>query len=524
MKNKKQKNPVFLLIVILYLASGLFAEALEGKRQSSELDDVFHEGKKIFYRELKLKFGLHPLKYRLRPESIQKIHNAEEEIPFLYENLINIMYLKKRACFRTLIENGDEESLRIYREKYLHLCQETAECFVQSLFQEQPNTKKFLQKANNVGRTRLDIVLSSFAYNCSVSKPEKTEFFSNLNKHDFQKEWGFEVANFHEAHQITKGKGIKISLIDSGIKLNHLLIQQANINRDFDFCLVGRKEAPWGDEIIPVDDEEGHGTLMTAIISACAPEAEIRIYKVGYAKNSPYPFWPAMQVSQAIYKAANDKADIIVISSGFNYNYKFLKDACQYAYENNIIIVASNDSYLRSNPGKPSYFPAHYSTTIAVVSVFPDQEIKPVFLEKSVVSNYTSVAAPVFLWKLEMEESADTKGQIVHSNSQAAAIVGSLAALISSKIPKTGEELSGQYFQRIYEILTKSANPSLLEFKSFTPIAGYGLVNAEMSVTQGLKAYLEKIRKIEEDFKKRMQERAKQEEEKEKRESKKKKK
>lgn len=524
MKNKIQKNPVFLLITILYLASGLFAADLKGERQISELDDIFHEGKKIFYSELKLRFGLHPLKYRLLPASIQQIHNAEEEIPFLYENLINIMYLKESPCFQALIEKGDEKSLKNFRQKYLLLCQKTAECFVQSLFLNQPDTKKLLQKANNMGRTRLDIVFSSIAYNWSVNKPEKTEFFSNLNNYDFRKQWGFGVANFHEAHQITKGKGIKIALIGSGIELKHSLIQQANINHDFDFCLVGRKEAPWKNENIPVNDEGGKGTLMAAIVSAYAPEAEIRIYKIEYAQNPPYPFWPAMQVSQAIHKAVNDKADIIILSSGFSSDFKFLKDACQFAYENNVIIVAPNNCCPGCNPGKACYFPAHYNTTIAVVGVIPGQGNKPVFLEKSVVSNFTSVAAPAFLGKLEGGESADTKDRIVHSNSWAAAVVGSLAALISSKIPITEKELSGQYFQRIYEILTKSANPSLLGFKSFTPKAGYGLVNAEMSVNQGLKAYLEKMRKIEEEFKKRMEERAKQEEEEKKKESKKKKK
>ncbi len=524
MKNIKQKNAFFLLIVILYLASGVFAEDLKAKKQSTELDDIFHEGKKIFYSELKLKFGVHPLKYRLLPESIRKIHNAEKEVPFLYENLINIMYLKENPRFQTLIENGDQESLRIFREKYLHICQITAEYFVQSLFQEQPDTKKLLQNANNVGRTRLDIVLNSIASNGSVDGPERTDFFSNLNKYDFQKQWGFQIANFQGAHRITRGKGIKIALIDSGIKLKNRLIQHVNINHDFDFCLVGRKEAPWNNENISVNDEEGHGTLMTAVISAYAPEAEIHIYKVRYAQSPPYPFWPAMQISQAIHKAVNDKADIIIISSGFNRDFKFLHDACQAAYENNLIIVAPNASYSRYNPGKVSYFPAHYNTTIAVIGVIPGLGNKPVFLEKSVVSNYTSVAASAYLGKLEGKKSAVVESQFVDSNSWAAAIVGSLTALISSKIPKTGKELSGQYFQRIYEILTKSANPKLLGFESFTPKAGYGLVNAEMSVNQGLKGYLEKMRKIEENFEKRLEEIKKREEEKKKKELKKKKK
>jgi hypothetical protein len=137
-----------------------------------------------------------------------------------------------------------------------------------------------------------------------------------------------------------------------------------------------------------------------------------------------------------------------------------------------------------------------------------------VFLNESVVSHYTSVVAPAFPGMMEGEESADVEGQYAYINSRAAAVAGSLAALISSKISKTENELSGQYFQRIYDILTKSANPVPVGFKSFTPKAGYGLIDAGMSVGQGLKIYLEKMRKIDENFKKRLKERQKQEEEK----------
>jgi subtilisin family serine protease len=300
-----------------------------------------------------------------------------------------------------------------------------------------------------------------------------------LDKYNFKKEWAFDVANFEKAHQVTKGKGIKIALIDSS-----------------------------------ADEKTGHGISMSSIVSYFAPKAKVSIYEVGSYQNSPYPFWPAMFVSQAVYKAVNDKANVIIITSGFKRDFKFLRDACQFAFDNNVIIVAPNNHSIPGDPGKASYFPAHYNTTIAVVGVIPDKRNKPVFLNESVISHYTSVAAPALIVDFGVKEPVSTGGHSDGGYSGAAAVAGSLTALISSKISKTENELSGQYFQRIYDILTKSANPAPVGFKSFTTKAGYGLIDAGKSVGQGLKIYLEKMRKIDENFKKRLKERQKQEEEK----------
>jgi hypothetical protein len=88
-----------------------------------------------------------------------------------------------------------------------------------------------------------------------------------------------------------------------------------------------------------------------------------------------------------------------------------------------------------------------------------------------------------------------------------------LAALVSSTLPKTGQELPGQYVERIREILAKSANPQILGYKSFNPKTGYGLIDAQKTVGEGVPAYRKKMKQIEDDFKKRMERSAKEEKE-----------
>jgi len=523
MKKIYKKRSALLLIFIFFLAFGSFVTALYGEKDLSELDYIFLEGKRVFFSELKLTFGLHPLKHRFVPEDIHKINHAQEEIPFLFENLINIMYLKSSHHFESLIEKGDRKFLKEFQHEFINLSKEAAGHFVESLFQEQLDNGTNLGEAISKGKTRLDLVIASFTHDGPINERKK-ELFANLNIFDFRNLWGFEIANFRKAHKFTKGKGVKITIIDSGIDLRNRTIKKANINHGISFCLINRKQAPWKNEKISVLDNNGHGTVIASIVSATAPELEIHIYKIGYDQNPPFPYWTAFQVAQAIYKAVFDKADVIVASSVFDKDFKFLKEACQFAYNNNVIIVCPNGTYSPNDPAKAHQFPAHYNTTITVGGVVPGHMNKPVVWKKTSSSHYTSVSAPAILGKSKGKLTSKVKTILSPDNSWAAAVTGGLVALISSRIPKTGKELQGQYFQRIDEILTKSATPQVLGFKSFNSRIGYGLINAEKSVHQGLEAYIDKMRKIEENFKKRLEEIEKQEEEKKKKELKKEKK
>ena len=99
------------------------------------------------------------------------------------------------------------------------------------------------------------------------------------------------------------------------------------------------------------------------------------------------------------------------------------------------------------------------------------------------------------------------------SNAYAVSACGGLAALVSPQVPKTGKELPGQYVQRIAEILHKSADPKILGFATFNPKIGYGLIDAEKAVGPTARDYIERMAKIEDNFKKNMARRAKDAEE-----------
>lgn len=515
MRKTYQKISVFLLLIIFSLTGISPTGALSENEKSAFLKKVHQDGKEAFFSELLYRFGLHPEKFNLLPESIYKIQNAKKEIPYLYENLITILYIREKSFFQALLEEENQEALKKFREKYLKLSVMAADHFICSLFERTQETHKGAENVGFYGKSRLEWVLFSISSDGIEKRKENKGVYTGYETADLNTQWGYKIAKFREAQKFTKGKGIRVAILDTGIDLQNEDGKKAGIIKKIDFCPGNRTKPPWEEEKLPKTDKTGHGTLVAALVLAGAPEAEISVYGSGHFKNPFFAYWPAYKTAQAIYKAVSDKSDIILVSSVFSRDYKFLKDACQFAYDNNVVLVSPNHFLSRYSPEKSHYFPAHYNMTIAVAGVVPDLSKRPVAWEETGASHYTSVSASAVIGKNINRNPPD--------NSLAAASVAGLAALISSRTPKTGSELGGQYFQRVYEILTRSADPHVLGYGSFDPRIGYGLINAERSVNQELETYLEKMKEIEDNFKRRMKEREKQQEEKKKTEDKKKK-
>jgi hypothetical protein len=281
---------------------------------------------------------------------------------------------------------------------------------------------------------------------------------------DPAKSLAIKVTGFPEAHKTTKGKGVKVAAIDS------------------------------------TDSSLEAG--LQGILSACAPDAEKRLYRIPVPSIPPDEQAASADLAQAIDRASQDGNDIILVDFVLGHNFPVLERACQSAYEKNVIVIAPNGSNIHENPEDPASFPAHYSSTIAVSGVHWDQQDWLVPWGLSAPSHYTMVSAPAAL---------DPAGPA--SQNVAAAMTAGLAALISSQIPRSVNELSGQYVQRIREILAKSANPKLLGFDGFDPRVGYGLIDARNAVEEEIPAYLKKTKEIEDDMKKRLERRAQAEKE-----------
>lgn len=502
MRTKEIAKTAAVLLVFFLLP----AHDLSGVSTRTDLDGVFQEGRKIFYDEVNLKFGMHPLKFSLRPENIRMIQNAETEIPFLYENLVNIYYPANQPQLEPLLEREDKASEQRFRSQYFRICREAAGCFVESIFQEISEDRGTGGSWSLPAKTRLQMILDSISRNGirdSILTNESLDTLSSLSIDDL---WSFGISRFREANKTTKGEKIRVAVIDSGFGRKGISLRGVKVNRDLSYCLTGRTKAPWSDEQLPFYDDTGHGTLAVLTASAGAPEAEFVIYKMAFSSHPVVPYWRARQVAAGIHKAVSDHADVILVTAVFDKDFAFLKQACQFAYENNVIIVSPNGELCRKSPEKPYAFPAHYNSTVAVGGVIPDKNNSPVLWSNTGSSHYTSVSAPAEGMAAFLEPD----------NAWAASMTAGLVALLASRIPKSDKELRGQYFQRVYEVLIRSSQPGKLGFRTFEPRMGYGLIDAGLGVTKGVADYLVRMKKIEEDFQKRMKERQKQEEDKKK--------
>jgi len=132
------------------------------------------------------------------------------------------------------------------------------------------------------------------------------------------------------------GSGIVVSIIDTGIDLNHPDLE-GKIIGGYDF--VDNDEMP--------EDANGHGTQVAGIIAAngnlkgIAPNSKILMYKVSEDGESV----PSHLIIKAIEKSIEDGADIINISLGINQTNTKIDQAVNKAIKNNIFVVTAAGNF-----------------------------------------------------------------------------------------------------------------------------------------------------------------------------------
>lgn len=175
-------------------------------------------------------------------------------------------------------------------------------------------------------------------------------------------DWGTELLNIPNFWKSTRGKGIRIAIIDSGIAPAHTDLQDSVIEaEDFSSSKFGT-----GDTI-------GHGTHVAGIIAArnnssgvvgIAYEAKLLIAKVVGDDGLATP----SAVEKAIHWAIKNNADIINISLGAQYDSPIIKNAIEEAIDKGLFIICSAGNN-GANVDRGIDYPGRYQSTIAVGSV-----------------------------------------------------------------------------------------------------------------------------------------------------------
>lgn len=177
-------------------------------------------------------------------------------------------------------------------------------------------------------------------------------------------DWGLKAIYAENAWQKTKGKGIKVAVLDTGIDLDHPDLMK-NIVEAVDFT----------DSRYGPDDKNGHGTHVAGIIAAedngvgmigVAPEAQLYSAKVLPDSGNG----GIQSIIKGIDWAINKNVDIISMSFGTSKKPpRRLHKHIKHAYDQGIVIVAAT-----GNENGEICYPAAYDEVISVSAV--DQNLK----------------------------------------------------------------------------------------------------------------------------------------------------
>lgn len=194
----------------------------------------------------------------------------------------------------------------------------------------------------------------------------------------------FNLLRLDDVHIRSKGKGIVVAIIDTGLDSSHPALTPLQLWTDdrVEADVEGDGIDNDGDGLvddyrgwdflqndndpseIPGDPREtiaGHGTFIAALIAKVAPECRIMPVRVF----PPDGVGDAFTVASAIKYAVDHGADVINLSFGASEVSGFLEDAIEYAKEQGVVMVAAAGN----ENSESQQFPAKSEHVLGVAAI-----------------------------------------------------------------------------------------------------------------------------------------------------------
>ncbi|MEO1671332.1 MAG: S8 family peptidase [Cyanobacteria bacterium J06631_2] len=177
------------------------------------------------------------------------------------------------------------------------------------------------------------------------------------NDPQYNKQWNFRNINVEQAWDETKGAGVTVAVIDTGVsKVPDL--KSTKFVKGYDF--VNNKD--------DASDDNGHGTHVAGTIAqstnngygvaGIAYEASIMPLKVLSGSGGG----TISDIAEAIKFAADNGADVINMSLGGGGASNMMEEAIKYAYNKGVVVIAA-----AGNEGRnAASYPARYPDVISV--------------------------------------------------------------------------------------------------------------------------------------------------------------
>jgi len=197
---------------------------------------------------------------------------------------------------------------------------------------------------------------------------DATPSLTGPNDEYYSKQWNLHKIGVEGAWSRTKGSGVTVAVIDTGVTQVRDL-HETKFVKGYDF-VNDREQAT---------DDNGHGTHVAGTIAQAtnnkygvagiAYEAKLMPLKV----LSAYGGGTVADIAEAIKFAADKGADVINMSLGGGGESQLMKQAIDYAYKKGVVIIAAAGN---ENANSASY-PARYPHVIGVSAFGPDGEKAP---------------------------------------------------------------------------------------------------------------------------------------------------
>jgi serine protease len=319
----------------------------------------------------------------------------------------------------------------------------------------------------------------------SATKPADDTGRWKPNDPRYNEQWNFQMVKAEEAWEVTRGKGITVAVIDTGVAYKDT--RKGKMARDFKqtsfvdgYDFVAKDDMP--------NDDHGHGTHVSGTIAestdnnegvaGLAFEARIMPLKVLSASGGG----SSATIAEAIKWAADHGANVINMSLGGPYPDKLMQEACTYAHKKGVTIVCAAGNSGREGVG----YPAGYKESIAVSAVGPKGDLsfysswgKEVAIAAPGGDSQVGGAAGTILQNTVMRDrSGEMKDDYYgfQGTSMASPHVAAVAALVESKGIKDPDDVKA--------VLQKSAMKKGPKEKY-----GAGIVDAAAAVKLAARTY-----------------------------------
>ena len=467
---------------------------------NKKLDQIFVEAKSAFFGTAGKILQNHPLKSQLSAAELAKILNAQKEIPWLFERLMVFAYQKDEPQYSQWARRGDAESLEKFHKAFVALAQEYAARFVGSLFRKTRQYDFEISLPHNRGKSRLDLVLQTIGYNARNDRPEipKEKWFTNKIGPEYGSQWAIDALNARPCWPLTKGAGVVVAVIDSGLDPYNSLFKDKTVPG---FNFMKRTTPPWADENPPMIDWGMHGTGCSSALLAIAPDCRIMPVRVhdGDTLNDPvYDYWIYEFVAAGIYYAVHHGAQVISLSAPLPATEMPLLEAARYAYRENVPLCTSAGNISRIQFGlrlEDQIFKAMKKEVILAGGVArEDNAIRPWPI--TVPHDEIDIATPsADVYVIVPVYMKDMQDMAVAGTSLSAPLAAGVVALLRSAAPPSQDVLKkpGEYCRLVALSLTKAARLDILGLTEPDDVVGSGLVDAFGSL-QMIKSLLQEKR------------------------------